>query len=37
MLVKFRHHMANPAFMLLVLQSVVILVAAAMTLLLPIQ
>jgi hypothetical protein len=37
MLAKFRHHMANPAFMLLVLQTVVIAAAAAMTLLLPIQ
>jgi hypothetical protein len=37
MIAKLRHHMSNPAFMLLVLQSVVILLAAAMTLLLPVQ
>jgi len=37
MLVKFRKQMNNPALMLLVLQSVILLAAALMTILLPLQ
>ena len=37
MINKVRHQMQNPALMLLVLQSVILLAAALMTLLLPLQ